>query len=154
MGCGERPVQWRHCDRGAWQRIPFTVRCRCRVVSVRHVVWPSVPAAQQFHVVSNHLGPPVFLPVLVVPTSCMQPSFHIDLFAFLHHLLADLGQLIEGHDREPLRFLSLLPVLSWTEFATGRDAELHHGPTIRQFPSLRVPTHVADDHDLIETAHR
>jgi len=91
---------------GEWQFIPFTGPCGHRVVSAWHIMRPSVTPAEPLHIASHHLGPPVFQAVLIVPTSGTQTSFHGHLVPLLNQLLADLDHLIEGHDGEPLRFLS------------------------------------------------
>src|SRR5262249_23980796 len=79
----------------------------------------------------------------------LQAALDVDLAALGDQLVAGLGQLVPGHDVEPLGLVALLVVRRGPAPA-DRDRERGDGRPVRRVAHLGVAADVADDHDLVQ----
>src|SRR3990172_6123656 len=93
----------------------------------------------------------MFLAVFVLPTSCLQSSFNIDLLAFGQMRLADFGEVAPGHDIKPLGFFTAMPFSRCPASACG-DAETGNWSAAGCIAHFWLSPHMTDNHDFVQPA--
>jgi hypothetical protein len=93
------------------------------------------------------------VPVLVVPLARLQTALHVDLFALRQVLLQAFSLLPPEHHAVPFRFLLALLVAVIPHLGR-REVERGHGAPAGGVAELRVAPEIADQNDLVHTAHQ
>src|SRR5204863_414859 len=113
-----------------------------------------VARVEHRHVLRQDFDAGALLAVLALPAARLQPALDVDLAALGEELVAGLGELVPGHDLEPLG-LVLCPLPGRLVHPAGpvdSDGEVAHRRAALGVAQLRVLAEVADDHDLVKTA--
>ena len=94
-----------------------------------------------------------FLAILPFPFAGLQATFDVDAAALLQVLAHGLGEFVPADDREPLRLLLALSVLSSVRAIHGH-VKLRDGRTVRGIAHLGIRPEVTAEHHFVEPRHK
>jgi hypothetical protein len=110
-----------------------------------------VMIAEDNHFTSDDLGAIVTLPFPIFPAPGLQSTLDVDTLIFSETLLANLSQITPRHDIEPVGFFPP-SAIGRHPTAGGGYAERRHWLAARSVTHLRIPPHVSNGHDLVQSS--
>ncbi len=109
------------------------------------------PASEKLHIVRNHLSHITFVAGLILPTPRAEPTFNINLRAFFHVLLNDVGQIPPKDHIMPFSGLAGIAFTVAIPLSRGKPKRRHLAAgTGLNITNFRIRPDIPNQHNFIK----